>query len=418
MNTSKVKKDNVIELTHPPISHLRIGMIGMGNRGVSTLKRFLDLDLKGFEFVAFSDLETTNINKALEVLKENNLPQASTYSTEHGWRELCQQPNIDLILICTDWLSHTPIALYAMEQGKHVAIEVPAATTVEECWQLVETAERTRRHCTMLENCCYDPFALTLLNMVRNNVFGEISHVEGAYIHDLREQYFKEQDEGGFYNNWNQKYCMEHTGNPYPTHGLGPLCQVLNIHRTDKLKTLVSMSSRQKGLQSFASRKFGKDSAEAKQSYKLGDVNTTLIQTEKGRTIMLQYSISMPRPYNRIHSISGTKGFAQKYPSPSISIDPESDQALSEARMTELLKKYEHPFITEIGNKAKERGVDNIMNYMMDYRLIYCLQNGLPLDIDVYDAVEWSVVAELSEQSVLNGSQAIEIPDFLKERRK
>ena len=418
MNTSKVKKDNVVNLVHPPIPNIRIGMIGMGNRGVSTLKRYLDLDLKGIEFVAFSDLDSTNTDKAQEVLRNNNLPLAKTYSTPTGWKELCQQPNIDLVIICTDWLSHADIAIYAMEQEKHVAIEVPAATTVDDCWRIVETAERTRMHCTMLENCCYDPFALTVLNMVRKGILGDISHVEGAYIHDLRSQYFKEQDDGGFYNNWNQKYCMAHTGNPYPTHGLGPLCQVLNIHRTDKLISLVSMSSIQQGLPCYTERRFGTNSNEADQTYKLGDVNTTLIKTEKGRTIMLQYSISVPRPYSRLHSISGTKGFAQKYPIPCISIDPQGDQILSDNEMTALLKEHEHPFVTNIGNKAKKRGVKNTMNYMMDYRLIYCLQNGLPLDIDVYDAVEWSVIAELSEQSVLKGSQPVEIPDFLAEREK
>ena len=209
---------------------------------------------------------------------------------------------------------------------------------------------------------------------------------------------------------------MKHTGNPYPTHGLGPLCQILEIHRSDRMTSLISMSSKQRGLQDYAREKFGENSLEAQQSYMLGDMNTTLIQTAKGRTILLQYSISMPRPYNRLHTISGTKGFAQKYPQKCITLDPNSTTPLPPEELEALLKKYEHPFVSGIGQLAKNRGIKNTMNYMMDYRLIYCLQQGLPLDIDVYDAVEWSCIAELSEKSVLSGSKPIAIPNFLEKR--
>ena len=307
---------------------------------------------------------------------------------------------------------HTPMATFAMECNKHVAIEVPAAMSVEECWQLVDTAENTRRHCIMLENCCYDPFALMTLNMARRGLLGEIMHVEGAYIHDLRSMYFAEESEGGYHNHWGKRYSIEHTGNPYPTHGLGPACQILDIHRSDQMEYLVSMSTHQAGMSAYARRLFGEYSPEANQKYQLGDVNTTLIHTLKGKTIMLQYDISTPRPYSRLQTVCGTLGFAQKYPVPCIALDPNGDTPLEGVTLEKMMSRYKHPFSATIGEEAHRKGLPNEMNYVMDYRLIHCLRNGLPLDMDVYDAAEWSCITELSEKSVLNKSMAIEIPDF------
>lgn len=413
MNTQNLKSNHVLNLRHAPIHDLKIGIIGIGQRGLATLKRYMQLELDGFEIAAFSDLEQANIDQAQELLKKHQQKPARTYCSTTGWKLLCEQEDLNLIIICTDWLSHAPMAVYAMEQGKHVAIEVPAAMTVNDCWRLVETAEKTRRHCTMLENCCYDPFALATLNMAQQNAFGEISHVEGAYIHDLRETYFSNTHKIDPHKNWSLEHTLKHTGNPYPTHGLGPLCKVLDIHRTDRMTNLVSMSSHQNGLRDYAIEHFGGDSPLAKLNYKLGDMNTTLIETQKGRTIMLQYSTSMPRPYNRIHAISGTKAYAQKYPIETILLDGDQEFESSDRTTAYYLNKFQHPFVKEIGLPAKQRGIDNIMNYMMDYRLIYCLRNGLALDIDVYDAVEWSCIAELTEKSVLNGSIPIKIPNFL-----
>ena len=218
---------HVLGLAHPPIPVVRIGFIGLGNRGLLTLERYMLIE--HVEIKALCEIRPGNLAKGQALLTKGGHPAATGYAGENGWQQMCCNPDIDLIIICTDWLTHTPMATYAMEQGKHVAIEVPAAMTVAECWQLVDTAERTRRHCIMLENCCYDAFALTTLNMARQGLFGEIMHVEGAYIHDLRSIYFSDENQGGFHNHWNKAYCMEHTGNPYPTHGLGPVCQILNL---------------------------------------------------------------------------------------------------------------------------------------------------------------------------------------------
>lgn len=401
---------HVLRLAHPPIPVVRLGFIGLGNRGVLTLQRYLQIE--GVEIKGLCEIREGNLAKAQQILKEKGYPAATGYSGAEGWKQMCEHPDIDLIFICTDWLTHTSMATYAMKHGKHVAIEVPAAMTVNECWELVDTAEKTRQHCMMLENCCYDPFALTTLNMAQQGVFGEITHVEGAYIHDLRAIYFADESKGGFHNHWGRKYSTEHTGNPYPTHGLGPVCQILNIHRGDRMNYLVSLSSQQAGMTAYAQEAFGADSAEARQKYMLGDMNTTLIQTVRGKSIMIQYNVATPRPYSRLHTICGTKGFAQKYPLPAIALEPDASAPLEGEALEEIMQKYKHPFTATYGEEARRRNLPNEMNYVMDCRLIHCLRNGLPLDMDVYDAAEWSCITELSEKSVLNGSMPVEIPDF------
>ena len=273
-------------------------------------------------------------------------------------------------------------------------------------------AEETRRHCMMLENCCYDAFALTTLNMVQQGVLGEITHAEGAYIHDLRKHYFADEKAGGYHNHWIKLYSQQHTGNPYPTHGLGPVCQWMNIHRGDRMEYLVSMSSRQAGLSAYAGQVFGASSEEAAQSYEMGDVNTTLIHTAKGRTILLQYDVTTPRPYSRHQTVCGTKGFMQKYPVPCLLLDEYGKEPLSGEQFERMMEQYKHPFTAVIGEEARRKNMPNEMNYIMDYRLIHCLRNGLPLDQDVYDAAEWSCITELSERSVRQGSVPVEIPDF------
>ena len=246
--------------------------------------------------------------------------------------------------------------------------------------------------------------------MVQKGLFGEITHAEGAYIHDLRGLNFN--DSSGYWNMWRLDHMEKYDGNLYPTHGLGPLCHILNIHRGDRISHLVSMSSDQFGMTKYAKEKFGEVSGFANRTYRKGDMNTTLMRTTLGKTIMLQHDVTSPRPYNRLHTISGTEGFAQKYPVKGIALDPNAHHFLSEEEMTLLLDKYKHPIVADIEEKAKEVGGHGGMDYIMDYRLIYCLRNGLPLDQDVYDAAEWSAVIELSKMSVKNKSMPVKFPDF------
>lgn len=418
---------DVLGLAVDPIPVVRVGFIGIGMRGIHAVKRFTHID--GVEIKAICDMEQNYLDRAQYFLQEANLPKADEYiGSKDAWKELCERDDIDLVYIVTDWETHTPMSVYAMEHGKHVAVEVPAAMTIDECWQLVNTAEKTQRHMMMLENVCYGEFELATLNMAQQGVFGEVHHTEGAYIHDSREENFNERysetktyklgDDKeypvmhGYYDDWRTKYNAIHDGNPYPTHGLGSLAQILNIHRGDKMNVLVSLSSNQFGITEYAEKRFGKESPQAKREYKLGDMNTSIIKTEKGKTIMIQHDVTSPRPYSRIHLVSGTKAFAQKYPSQQMSFDSMKNRPLTKEQVDSVLLKYEFPFVTEIKEKAKAVGGHGGMDYIMDSRLIYCLQNGLPLDQDVYDAAEWSCLVELTEQSALNGGKPVQIPDF------
>ncbi|MCK4919462.1 MAG: Gfo/Idh/MocA family oxidoreductase [Bacteroidales bacterium] len=398
---------DVIELKCDPIDTVRIAFIGLGNRGSSAVYRYTFME--GVKIVALCDLVPENVEKSQQTLLEKGLPKADGYTGEEDWKKICERDDIDLIYICTHWDLHTPIAVYAMEQGKHVATEVPAALTIEECWQLVNTAERTRKHCMQLENCNYDFFEIATLNMAQQGLFGEIVHCEGAYIHDLRGHNFNED---GYWNMWRLKHLEKTDGNTYPTHGFGPISHIMNIHRGDKMNYIVSMSSDQFGMSKYAKEKFGEDSDYAKREYKKGDINTSLIKTEKGKTIMLQHDVTSPRPYSCLHTVSGTMGFAQKYPQKGIALEPNAHHFLAEDALDSLLQAYKHPIVEDIEEKAKEVGGHGGMDFIMDSRLIYCLRNGLPLDQDVYDAAEWSSIFELSQRSVENQSMPVKIPDF------
>ena len=404
---SKVNK-NVVGLRCEPIPTVRIGFIGLGMRGPDAVRRMMKLE--GVEIKALCDLLPERVKAVNAAVKKEGRPEAIEYSGEEGWKKLCERNDIDLVYTCTPWFLHTPICVYAMNHGKHAVTEVPAALTIKECWELVNTSEATRRHCMMLENCCYDFFELATLNMARQGLFGEVLHGECAYIHDLRSLKFDEKT--GYQGMWRLKYSMKHTGNPYPTHGLGPVAQIMNINRGDKMDYLTSMSTNQFGMSLFAVNNFGASSPEAKQTYKLGDMNTTLIRTNNGRTIMIQHDTTCPHPYSRIHMISGTKGMARKYPQEQLAFEPDSESWLSPEKHKEMMDKYQHPLAKRIGEFAKKVGGHGGMDFIMDYRLIYCLRNGLPLDEDVYDAATWSSIVELSEISVLNSSNSIKVPDF------
>lgn len=400
-------QQDVIELRCPPIANVRIAIIGLGNRGIGAVERLSYINTA--TIVALCDVNPEYATRAQDELKKMGKPAAESYTGATDWRKICERNDIDLVYVCTHWDLHAPIAIYAMEKGKHAAIEVPAALTMEDCWKLVNTAEKTRRHCMMLENCNYDFFEMATLNMAQKGLFGEIIHAEGAYIHDLRSLNF---DDKYYWNHWRLKHNAEEIGNLYPTHGLGPIAHAMNIHRGDRMESLVCMSTDQFGMTEYAKEKFGANSPEAKAVYKHGDMNTTIIKTAKGKTMMIQHDVTSPRPYSRHHLLSGTKGFAQKYPSQILAFEPNAHTALSDSDRAKMLKEYEHPIVTEIGEKAKQVGGHGGMDFIMDYRLIYCLNNGLPLDQDVYDAAEWSCLVPLTKLSIKNGSSAVKIPDF------
>ena len=390
----------------PPLDKVRIGIVGLGMRGPGAVRRMSYIE--GVEIKALCDLIPERTEKARELLKDTPHNPHLYSGKPYSWKEMCERDDIDLIYVCTPWSWHTPMAVYAMEQGKHAAIEVPAAVTLDECWQLVETSEKTKRHCMMLENCCYDFFELMTLNMARKGFFGEIVHAEGAYIHNLVELNFKK--EGGYQDMWRLKQNFRN-GNLYPTHGLGPVCQIMNINRGDQMDYLTSMSSEDFTMGAHARMLAEDDSffnSYASKDYR-GNMNTTVVKTRQGRTIMIQHDVSSERPYSRIHLVSGTKAMARKWPDSKIS---KGHGWYSDEEMKEIEEKYTPELVKEVGDLAREVGGHGGMDFIMDWRLIYCLRNGLPLDQDVYDAALWSSISPLSEWSVANRSASVNVPDF------
>ena len=385
---------SVLNLRCEPIECVRIGFVGLGVRAKRAVQRMMHIH--GCRITALCDLVEENLKEAAEIIAQHTTEQPAIFKGDTGWKQLCEASDIDLVYICTDWASHADIAVYAMQCGKHVATEVPAATTVADCWRLVDTAEATRRHCIMLENCCYDEFELCTINMVRQGVLGEIIHAEGSYLHDLRERIATNDNGERKWSNWQVEFMNSHNGNPYPTHGLGPIALAMDINRGDRMKSIVSVSSVRVGENEGLS----------------GTMNSSLITTEKGKTILVQHCISLPRPYSRSFLLSGTEGFAQKYPVPMFAFAPDSENAVTGTECEKITEKYRHPFVT----KYKERGTElcgrRWIDYAMDSRLIYCLRNGLPLDMNVYDAALWSCLVELTDISANNGGMPVEIPDF------
>lgn len=398
----------VFDLRVPPITNLSIGFVGVGIRGIEALKRYMHLDVR---ISAVCDIYPEYIEKAKKITEKQSVTPIF-YTGKEDWKKLCQIPEIDLVYISTPWELHTEMATYAMENGKHVAIEVPLAMTVADCWKIVKTAEKTQRHCMMLENACYDSFELMAIEMAKKGLLGEIVHGEGAYIHDLRRLNFQQNDRDTLRGKWRMKYSQTHNGNPYPTHGLAPICQAMNILRGDNLVRLVSMSSLSVGMKRYAENTFGKDSPQAKAHY-TGDINLTLIQTKLGKTIALQHDDTSPRPYSRIFLLSGTDGFIQKYPTPQIYFDNKEKPQLSAEEVTSYLQENEHTYVKETAHLRELLPEQKPMDLIMDYRLVHCLKNGLPLDQNVYDGALWSCITELSKISVENGSVPVEIPNFL-----
>lgn len=383
----------VANLACTPIPLVRIALIGLGGRGMKTLERYAFIH--GAEIRYLVDIDEQRVLLANQKLMQSGRPQAKVLIGEKAWAEACSMQDVDVVYICTEWRSHTTIATEAMRCGKHVIVEVPAATTLRECWQLVETAEKTRRHLFMAENCCYDFFALQTLEIKRRGLFGQIMHCEGAYIHNLNEYKFAPQH-GDTKHNWMIHSCAQHGGNPYPTHAIGPIAQLLDFHNQDRMVRLVSLSS--------------SITIPNECNSEMGHINNTLILTERGVSILLQLDVSTNRPYNRLQTVCGTKGFAQKYPLPTLQLEGEKLLTGNEALST--MQKFATSPTSQLWQRGHQLGVPNEMNYAMDARLIYSLQNGLPLDIDVYDAAEWSCLAELTQLSASQGNIPIDIPQF------
>jgi hypothetical protein len=406
---------NMAGYAAPAIPVVRVGLIGLGDRGSGAVERLSFIE--GVEIKALADKREVCVKESQKYLAGIGRPAAQEFfGEEDAWKKLVEMPDLDLIYICTPWTHHTPMSVYSMENGKHVACEVPISRSIDEAWQLVETSEKTKKHCMMLENCCYDFFELLTLNMARQGLFGDIIHGEGAYIHNLMGYNFTKplddkHSDGAYTDMWRLKENATRNGSLYPTHGLGPVCQTLNINYGDKMDYLTSVSTADFTMAPKEKELVAGDSFYSpwKDANFRGNLNTTIVKTALGKTIMVQHDVSSEQPYSRIHLIKGTTGMVRKYPEQRIAM---GEEWADEAKMIELYEKYSPEIVKRVGEMAKKVGGHGGMDFIMDWRLIDCLRNGLPVDQPVYDGVAWSSIAPLSEWSVANRSQSIDVPDF------
>ena len=401
---------NMAGYAAPKLATVRVGHIGQGGRGSGVVNQLPKIE--GVEVRALCDLVPERSEAAAARLKKAGVTVEPTLYTgsEDAWKKVCERDDIDLIYVSTPWRLHTPIAVYAMNHGKHVVVEVPAARTVDECWQLVESSEKNRRHLMMAQNTCYDFFEMLTLNMARQGFFGDIIHGEGAYLHTFPF------DPARKLRTWRIEENAERNGNLYPTHGIGPVCQAMNINCGDRLDFLVSVASndfrmKEEFNQAAAKDGFWKPIASQANATHRGNINTCAIRTVNGRTMMMQHDITSTQPYSRIHKLVGTKAMALKYPEPARIALGHKD-FITAAEFKALEEKYTPQIVRRIGEMAKKVGGHGGMDFMMNWRLIDCLRNGLPLDMNVYDAATYSVVAPLTEWSVAHRSNSIDFPDF------
>ncbi len=389
---------------------VRVGFIGVGGRGmghVADLTRLPNVRIN-----AVCDIVASHAERAQNRIEKAGRPRPEIYTRgEQDFKRLCARNDLDAVYIATPWEWHVPMCVEAMKNGKHAITEVPAATTLEECWQLVETAESTGKYCVQLENCCYDRVELMALHMARKNLLGELIHAECGYLHDLRAIKFDGDGEGL----WRLNHAMRRNADLYPTHGLGPVAQTFGINRGNLFDHMVSMATRPAGLHEYAAKKFGAGSPQSKIDYALGDVVTSLIRTRAGQTIEVVHDTNSPRPYSRKVLVQGTRGLIEKYPTPRAYIEGLSKNDAWQDLIKDYAAEWDHPLWRDLEQKAKGAGHGG-MDFVMNYRLIDCLTKGEPPDMDVYDAAALSAVTELSEHSIAARSRTVDFPDFTRGR--
>ncbi len=404
---------NMSGFTAPKISTVRMGIIGTGNRGshhAGTIIRVSDVEIK-----AVADLDQSRFERIKKNLENTDHNPEYYHGSDEEWKKLCDRKDLDLVLITTPTYMHAKMAVYAMEQGKHVITEVPAAVTIQECWDIVETSEKTKKHCMMMENYSFMPFHITTLNMAKQGFFGEIVHGDGAYNTSKMGNNF---GKSVYWNMWWLRMYGSRNGNIYPTHGMGPIAQMMNINRGDRLDFMVSVESKD-FMMAQKAKKLAIDDPFFEEFARIeyrGNMSSMLIKTKQGRTLNIQHDATSPSPHNLIHGVYGTKGSVLFDPAPPrISMgdhkwaDPKTYEKLIQKYKPGLLHKFEE-FRKGLGADLESgHGGSDLINV---WHIIDCLRSGLPLDQDVYDAAAFSSVVELSEWSVRNNSNSIKIPDF------
>jgi predicted dehydrogenase len=391
-----------------PKDKVRLGFVGVGGRGSSLLTNFCAVE--NVEVVALSDIVREKCTRGQAAVAKGQTRPVEIYAgSDHAFEGLANRGDIDLAIVATSWDFHVPISTFCMKQGKHVGVEVPAARTLADCWDLVDTSEKTRRHCVQLENCCYGYNEMLINRMVHAGVFGELLHGGAAYLHDLRSLLFSGQGEGL----WRRWEHLDRNGNLYPTHGLGPVAFYMDIHRGDRFEYMVSMSSMSTSLAFYRDTHLPAGDPRRGETYACGDQNTSLIKTSRGRMIRLEHNVTSPSPYDRINLIAGTKGIFKDYP-PRIYIDGRGNEDWSP--IDSYKQEFEPPIWAKMGEIAAKLGGHGGMDFIECYRLVQSMREGTAPDIDVYDAAAWSAPGPLSEMSISKGSAPVPFPDFTRGR--
>ena len=402
----------------PKLKTVRIAIIGLGARGSGHAKQLAAIE--GTEIVALSDLYEDLVDRSVSLCAESgngrHLSISRYYGDENQWEKMLIEVKPDAVIIATNWNNHAKMAIESMKQGAHAFVEVPIAVTLEEMWEIVNTSEQTQKHCMMMENVNYGREELLYLNLCRKGVIGDLLHAEAAYIHELRFQ-MEEQERGT--GSWRTSHYAKRNGNLYPTHGLGPVAQYMNLGRgEDQFSSIISFSSPAKGRKLYAEKNYSKDHKWNALDYQGGDLNTSIIKTNLGRTIMIQWDETSPRPYTRHNLLQGTKGILAGYPT-RVALEggvpgaTENHHSWAEGEKLEALyEQYEHPIYLRLGALAQKMGGHGGMDFMMRYRIVECLRNGLPLDQNLYEGCFWSAVSPLSEASVAKGGMPQQFPDF------
>jgi hypothetical protein len=404
------------EFAVPAMDKVRVGFIGVGARGSGHVGHMIAIE--GVEVKAICDRYQDWAERAAKRVVDAGQPAPDLYvGGEHEYRKMLDRGDLDIVIISTPWEWHVPMCVDAMNRGVHAFTEVPAAYTLEDCWKLVETAEKTERHCMMMENVNYGRDELMVLNMCRLGVLGDLLHGEAAYIHELRGQ--MNQVERGT-GSWRTPHYMTRNGNLYPTHGLGPVSHYMNINRGDRYDYMSSISSKSKSRALYAKLNYPEDHKWNQGRFTCGDMNTSIIKTAMGRSIMVQWDENTPRPYDRLNLIQGTRGTWAGFPNRLIieGETPSTHSWVQGGDLDEYRKKYEHPLFIKQGEIAQKMGGHGGMDFLMLWRIIYCLRNGEPIDQDVYDAAAWSAVGAISEMSVNNRGRCYDVPDFTRGKWK
>lgn len=401
---------SVIDMHTPKLDKVRIAFIGVGARGSGHVAQMLMMD--GVEIVAIADNYLPNAEASAKRCVDKGRAKPAIYANgDTDYKRMLDREDIDAVIISTPWEWHAPMALDAMRRGKHAFVEVPLAYRLDDLWELVETSEETRRHCMMMENVNYGREEMLVLNMAQSGVFGELLHGEAAYIHDLRGQMHEVERGTG---SWRTPHYQKRNGNLYPTHGLGPVCHYMNINRGDRLDYMssVSCNSRVRGI--YAKENFPPDHKWNTKPFVCGDLSTSIIKTVNGKTIMVQWDEQLPRPYTRHNLLQGTKGIWAGFPDRCVieGISKSTDSWDQGQDLQAFYKQWDHPLWKSIGEEAKRAGGHGGMDFVMLWRIAYCLRNGLPVDQDVYDGAVWSAIGPLSEYSVANRGASVDIPDF------